>query len=152
MADEKLTITTGFWDRWLLFVGWLLAVFGLLLGFLNQTRLFDVAFNRQIDSVFWSNGVPAESIELFQAWIYGVLGATVSGWGVFIVFLARYPFRRRERWARNCIAVGITVWYIADTSISLYFGVTFNAVFNTVLAFLVCAPIMATREEFRGHS
>ena len=141
-----------FWDRWLLFVGWLLVVFGLLLGFLNQTQLFDVAFNRQINSVFWPDEVPAASIELFQAWIYGVLGTTVSGWGVFIVFLARYPFRKRERWARDCVIVGITLWYITDTSISLYFGVTFNAVFNTVLAGVVYAPLVATRGEFNSHS
>ena len=140
-----------FWNRWLLFVGWLLVVFGLLLGFLNQTQLFDVAFNRQIDPVFWPTGIATESIAFFQAWIYGVLGATVSGWGVFVVFLAAYPFKKRERWAWNCIAAGITLWYIADTSISLYFGVTFNAVVNTVLAGLVCAPLLATREEFRGH-
>lgn len=140
-----------FWNRWLLLVGWMLVVFGLLLSFLNQTQLFEVAFNRQIDPIFWPAGVVAESIEAFQAWIYGVVGATVSGWGVFIVFLAGNPFRKRERWAWNCIAVGITLWYIADTTISLYFGVTFNAVVNTVLAGLVCAPLLATREEFRGH-
>lgn len=140
-----------FWNRWLLFAGWLLVVFGLLLAFLNQTHLFDVAFNRQIDPVFWPAGVAAESIDSFQSWIYGVLGATVSGWGVFVVFLARYPFTKRERWARNCIAAGITLWYIADTSISLYFGVTFNAVVNTVLAGLVYTPLLATRQEFKGH-
>ena len=140
-----------FWNRWLLFAGWLLVVFGLLLAFLNQTQLFDVAFNRQIDPVFWPAGVAAESIDSFQSWIYGVLGATVSGWGVFVVFLARYPFTKREHWARNCIAAGITLWYIADTSISLYFGVTFNAVVNTVLAGLVYTPLLATRQEFKGH-
>jgi len=136
------------WDRWLMLVGWLLVVFGLLLGFLNQTHLFDLAFNRQIDSVFWPNGTAVESIEKFQAWIYGVLGFTVSGWGVFVIFLARHPFSKRERWARNCIFVGITLWYITDTAISLYFGVIFNAVFNTVLAVLVYVPLVATRGEF----
>jgi hypothetical protein len=152
MADKNLTIRTGFWDRWLVFVGWLLAVFGLLLAFFNQTPVFDVAFNRQIDAVFWPNEVPAEGIESFKTWIYGVLGATVSGWGVFILFLARFPFKKRERWARNCIAAGITVWYLADTSISLNFGVTFNALFNTLLAGFVYAPLLATRKEFGGHS
>ena len=141
-----------FWDRWLLLVGWLLVVFGLLLAFLNQTQLFDVAFNRQINSVFWTDEIPAASIELFQAWIYGVLGATLSGWGIFIVFLVRYPFRKRERWARNCIIAGITLWYITDTSISLFFGVTFNAIFNTVLAALFYAPLVATRGEFSSDA
>ena len=144
--------TAKFWDRWLLLVGWLLVVFGLSLAFLNQTQLFDVAFNRQINSAFWTDGIPAASIELFQAWIYGVLGATLSGWGVFVVFLARHPIRNRERWARNCVFAGITLWYITDTSISLFFGVTFNSIFNTVLAALVYAPLVATRGEFSNDT
>jgi hypothetical protein len=146
MASPKI------WDRWLLFVGWLLVVFGLLLGFLNQTQLFDVSFNNQINPVFWPVGGPDESIELFQTWIYGVLGFTVSGWGVFVVFLARHPFKKRERWARNCIFVGITLWYITDTAISLHFGVIFNAVFNTALAVLVYVPLVATWKEFKSHA
>ena len=137
-----------FWDRWVLLVGWLLVIFGLLLGFFNQTQLFDIAFNDQINSVFWPDGVPVESIERFQAWIYGVLGVTVSGWGVFIVFLAWHPFAKRELWARNCIFAGITLWYITDTTISFYFGVTFNAVFNTGLAVLVYVPLVATWKDF----
>jgi hypothetical protein len=140
------------WDRWLLLVGWLLMVFGLLLGFFNQTAPFDIAFNHQINPVFWTDGTPPEGVEAFQSWIYGVLGCTVSGWGVFLVFLARRPFRKRERWARNCIFAGITLWYITDTSVSLYFGVTFNAVFNTALALLVYVPLLATRGEFGNQS
>jgi hypothetical protein len=146
MASAKL------WDRWLLLVGWLLVVFGLLLGFLNQTQLFDLAFNRQINSVFWPNGTPVASIEQFQAWIYGVLGFTVSGWGVFVIFLAGNPFSKRERWARNCVFVGITLWYITDTAISLYFGVIFNAVFNTVLAVLFYVPLVATWKDFNRQA
>jgi len=144
--------STNLWDRWLLFVGWLLVVFGLLLGFLNQTEPFDSAFNRQINPVFWTDGAPPPGVEAFQGWIYGVLGCTVSGWGVFVVFLARHPFRKRERWARNCIAAGIALWYITDTSISLYFGVVFNAVFNTALAALVYVPLVVTRGEFGNET
>lgn len=67
-----------FWDKWLLVVGWVLSVFGLLLAFANQTWLFDIVFNRLVNAVFWPSNVAMESIEPFQAWIYGVLGATVS--------------------------------------------------------------------------
>jgi hypothetical protein len=81
------------WNLWLLLVGWLLVIFGLSLGFFNQSQLFDVAFNRQVNSVFWPNEIPVESIESFQTWIYGVLGFTVSGWGVFVIFLGLHPFR-----------------------------------------------------------
>ena len=144
--------SANFWDRWLLFVGWLLVVFGLLLAFFNQSQVFDLAFNRQINAVFWPNSEQGRNVELFQTWIYGVLGATVSSWGVFVVFLARAPLRQREKWARNCILAGITLWYVTDTAISLFFGVAFNAAFNTVLAALVYVPLIATRGEFRNAS
>jgi len=142
-------IADQFWNRWLLCVGWLLVVFGLMLGFFNQTQLFDLAFNRQINSVFWSTSAAVDSMRSFQAWIYGVLGFTVSGWGVFFIFLVCYPFKNREKWARNCIFAGITLWYILDTGLSLYFNVTFNAAFNTVLAVLVYVPLAATWKDFR---
>ncbi|VAW40610.1 hypothetical protein MNBD_CHLOROFLEXI01-4485, partial [hydrothermal vent metagenome] len=49
-----------------------------------------------------------------------MLGTTVAGWGIFMAFLAQYPFKAREKWVWNCFAVGITVWYITDTAISAY--------------------------------
>lgn len=141
-----------FWDKWLLVVGWVLSVFGLLLAFANQTWLFDIIFNRHVNTVFWPSNVAMESIEPFQAWIYGVLGATVSGWGVFIVFLARQPFKRRERWAWNCIFAGITLWFFPDTAISVYFGVFINVAFNIVVATVVYLPLVATRHQFKNSN
>jgi hypothetical protein len=35
---------------------------------------------------------------------------------------------------------------LLDTALSLYFGVFFNAVFNTLLVFLVLPPLTATRK------
>ena len=76
----------------------------------------------------------------FQRFVYGVLGMTVAGWGVFFIYVARYPFRRRERWAWTCIFAGITLWFIPDTAISAYFGVYVNVALNvTIAAPGVCA-------------
>ena len=138
-----------FWNRWLVVVGWLLIAFGLAMAVLNQTWLFDLLFNRRVDPVFWPAGSAPANLESFQTWIYGVLGATVAGWGVFVVFLARNPLKRRERWAWNCIFVGITLWFLVDTAISACFGVFFNVLFNSVLTVLVFAPLIATRRDFR---
>lgn len=138
----------NFWQKWLLAVGIYLVAFGLVLAFFNQTRLMDLAFNDQIDPVFWgTDGIP-ENAAHFQAWVYGVLGATVSGWGIFLAFLAHYPFKAREKWAWNCIAFGIGTWFVVDTAISAYYGVTFNVVFNTALLLLVGLPLLFTRKGF----
>ena len=140
------------WDTWMVAVGWILVVFGILLAFANQTRLFDVVFNNQVNTVFWSSPVAPESVVPFQRFIYGVLGMTVAGWGVFFIYVARYPFRRRERWAWTCIFAGITLWFIPDTAISAYFGVYVNVALNVTIAILVYVPLIATRRLFKNMS
>ncbi len=137
-----------FWQRWLFAVALVIILFGLALAFFNQTPVFDLLFNRQVDPVFWGGqGPPAESAA-FQRWAYGVLGATVAGWGVFLAFIAAAPFRRRERWAWSCVALGIALWYLADTALSLANRVYFNAAFNTLLLVLVALPLVLTRRQF----
>lgn len=137
------------WDTWLETVGWALLLFGLVLAFLNQTGPWEAAFNRHVDPMFWSAAGPDAAGTLFQRWAYGVMGAVVAGWAVFIVFMARYPFRRRERWAWRCVFLGITFWYVLDSALSVYFGVIFNVIVNTLLAILVYIPLAASRAEFK---
>ena len=138
-----------FWQRWLLVVSVVIVVFGLMMAFFNGTVLFQI-FDRLINPVFWSAGELPEGVNEFQRFVYGVLGATMAGWGIFITFMAQYPFKSKERWAWNCIALGLGVWYVADTGISLYHGVSFNALFNTVLMIVVVPPLVFTRKEFQG--
>ena len=137
----------SFWQRWLLVVGLVIAAFGLVMAFLNGTAVFEL-FNRQIDPVFWGAGDMPEAAARFRQWAYGAWGATVAGWGIFVVFIAHYPFRHRERWTWNCLIAGLLVWYLADTAISLYFKVYFNAAFNTLLLILVTLPLACTRKRF----
>lgn len=142
----------SFWQRWLLVVSLVIVAFGLLLALFNQTPVFDFLFNNQINPVFWGTEPLAAQAVMFQKWIYGVLGATVTGWGVAIAFIAHHPFRRKERWAWNCLATGMLVWFIADTSISLYFKVVFNAAFNILLLVAIFLPLLFTRRYFvNGH-
>jgi hypothetical protein len=140
-----------FWQRWLYGAGLLVMAFGLLIAVLSGTALFDTVFNHQINPVFWDTKTVDGPTQDFQRWIYGVLGATVAGWGVFLAFMAHSPFKRRERWARDCIAAGIGLWFVVDTAISLYRGVYFNAlVVNVPLLVIVALPLWFTRGEFEA--
>lgn len=138
----------SFWNWWLLAVSSLLTLFGLALAFFNQAPIFDSLFNNQINAVFWPPTEVTPEIATFQQWAYGVLGATVAGWGIVVAFVARYPFLKRERWAWNALAMGTTLWFITDTSISLYFRVGFNAAINTLVFILVWVPLLFTRKDF----
>jgi hypothetical protein len=117
------------------------------MALLSGTPLFDL-FNQQIDPAFWRANTPGEGTKLFQQWVYGVWGATIAGWGVFITFIARYPFGAKEKWSWNCLAAGMLAWFVMDTSLSLYYRVFFNAAFNTVLLILVALPLLFARRYF----
>lgn len=137
----------NFWKIWLFAVAVVMASFGVLMAFLNQTAAFAV-FNREINVVFWPTGEVGRGLPQFQSWVYGVWGATVAGMGIFAAYVARYPFARRERWARQCLAAGTVVWFVLDTFISLAFGVVFNALFNTLVFLLIVAPLVFTWRDF----
>lgn len=139
----------NFWKVWLFVVAVVIAVFGVLMAFLNQTAVFEV-FNREINFVFWPTGEVGREVPEFQSWVYGVWGATVAGMGIFAAYVAHYPFARKEKWARQCLAVGTVVWFVLDTSISLAFGVVFNALFNTVIFLLIVVPLAFTWKEFEA--
>jgi len=87
------------------------------------------------------------------------IGSTVCGVprlpdrGIFLAYIVRYPFAKKEQWARECAAVGLVVWFLLDTSLSIYYGVFFNVAFNSLLLVAAAMPLMFTRREFaRGRS
>ena len=139
----------NFWQKWLLIVGIYLIVFGIYLTFFSQSSFMDYLFNNNINPTFWVDSEIPENTQRFQGWIYGVLGAVIAGWGTLISFWAYYPFKTRERWAWIGLAYGSGLWYIADTTISAIYGVTFNVVFNTILLFFLAAPLVFTKRFFK---
>jgi len=137
-----------FWQKWLFIVALIISVFGLFLALFNQSLFFDLVFNNQIDPIFWGRQDSPEVVSSYQGWIYGVLGATVCGWGITLAFIAHYPFKQREQWAWNCILIGMTTWFIVDTSLSITFNVYFNALFNLLIFTLVFIPLIFSRKMF----
>jgi hypothetical protein len=138
----------AFWQRWLVAVGVAVTAFGLGLALLNQTPIFEVLFNDRVNSAFFGNGPLPSDANAFQRWIYGVLGATVAGWGVTMTFIAAGPFLRRERWSWTCLASSVVLWFSFDTAISLAFRVGVNVVFNIVLLIAVGFPLVFARKHF----
>ncbi|TET54165.1 MAG: hypothetical protein E3J64_02330 [Anaerolineales bacterium] len=139
------------WQRWLVAVGLAMVAFGIVMTFLNGTALFDV-FNEQIDPVFWGTATLPDGARVFQRWVYGAWGATVAGLGVLVACVAHYPFKKGEAWSRNCLVVGMGVWYVLDTGVSIWFGVYFNALFNTALLALMAIPLALTWGAFASGS
>jgi hypothetical protein len=136
-----------FWQRWLFTLGLAIIFFGLILAFFNQAALLGFNFNQLINAVFWPSEKINDQMLMFQKWIYGVLGAVMAGWGVFIAFIAYGPFQRKEHWSWNCLLLGFILWYLPDTAISVYFKVYFNALINTFLFGAAILPLVLTRKH-----
>lgn len=107
-----------FWTAWLMVVSLTMAVFGILMALLNQTRLFGGLMG-EIENVFWPNGGATLGLLQFQEWVLGVWGATVAGFGLLAALVGGNAFGRRERWARDALAAALALWFLLDTALSL---------------------------------
>ena len=67
------------WQKFLLIVSIVLTLMGLFIALFNQTSLFELSFNKNINPSFFNDNIILSNFIQFQSWIYGVLGATVFG-------------------------------------------------------------------------
>jgi hypothetical protein len=123
----------------------MIVLLGLFIALLNGTSLFK-PFGDQFDQAFWPSGGMTDQDRQFQQWVYGVVGATMVGWGLFMFLILKNAFPKREKWAWNGILFGVFAWYVIDTGISGYHGVGANVLLNTAILLLVLIPLMATRK------
>jgi hypothetical protein len=138
----------SFWQKWLIVVCIYNIVFGLLLALFGQFQFMDVLLNQYFDPIFWPDGQITEGALQYKNWITSVLGSVVASWGMLIGFIAYYPFRRKEKWAWNAIAIAVLFWFVIDTACSLYYDVAINAAFNLFTLALLMMPLLFTRKYF----
>jgi hypothetical protein len=135
------------WHKWLLAVCLVVIAFGVFIALLSWTPLFGI-FNDLVDGVFWSGSTPDDATGQFILWAYGMLGATMAGWGIALAYMVKYPFARKEKWSWNAIALGLAVWFVVDTFMSVYTKAYFNVGVNVMLIVLAGIPILMSRKSF----
>jgi hypothetical protein len=144
----KETIMFSVWHKLLLLslAGQVLLGIGLTVA--GTSALF-APLNDGIAADIWGNTGAPEGMAVYQQFALGVMGAVTAGWGVTGLFLAWFGIGRQQRWAWWALAEGVTVWFVLDTGLCLWLGVTTNVLFNTVLAILLAVPLAGT---YRGTS
>lgn len=81
-------------------------------------------------------------------WLFGIIGGTIVGFHVLMVFISENAFKRRETWAWWAMVAGMTGWFVIDSGISLYYGAIHNVVLiNLVALILIGVPLVMTRRE-----
>lgn len=138
-----------FWQRWLSYSSLLFALFGIVFAVYGNNPFF-MPYNKALAHIFWmSDNIPVEIVP-FKAFIWGPLGGTIACCYILLAFIAWFPFRRKERWARNAIIVAFGVWVVLDSAICLYYGVYFQIYIINAFSILVKAlPIIFTWREFK---
>ncbi len=139
--------TFSFWQKWLFTFSLVFVLIGIIMTFFSGSSIFSL-LNQQIDPVFWGFDSTSNSIKEYQRFIYGVLGATMAGWGIFLAFISHFPFKNREVWSRYCITTGLLLWFSIDTSISIYYKVYINVVGNLFFLIFTMLPIVFTKKYF----
>lgn len=132
-----------FWQRWLFTTTLVVTGAGVglaLFGGTLLTRVLDPAFHM----VFWGDQPIAPPARAYQAWIYGVLGATLAGWGTCLAFLVQQALAHRESWAHWAIGAGLVVWFVPDTALSYLAGVYANVLLNCLILAALGLPLLMT--------
>jgi hypothetical protein len=145
MSDNRFLL----WRNWLLAVCAMVIVFGLIIALLSWSPLFGI-FNELVNGVFWNGSAPDANTGQFVLWAYGMLGATMAGWGVTLAFIVYHPYTKKERWAWNSIVIGLSVWFVIDTLMSVYTRAYFNVGVNVLLIIMAGIPLLMSRKSFNA--
>lgn len=140
---------------WYLFLFWaniLTLVIGLLIAFAGNAFLFDF-HNTGTEQVF-NEGIALTGDTLrLKNWLFGIIGATMAGFNILAIFILKFAFKERKIWAWNALFVGISVWFLIDSAVSLRFGAAYNVYAVNVPALLsFYIPLGFLRKYFLNSS
>ncbi len=137
-----------FWRRWLTYANVMALGVGFLAAFASNSFIFDL-YNNHTEAVFF-NGEPfSPEVIKFKTWIFAVLGATIIGFHVLMIFISEYAFKKREKWSYYALWTGLMSWFLIDTTISAAYGAFYNILMINVMALiLIAVPLLATWKVF----
>jgi hypothetical protein len=75
----------------------------------------------------------------------GLMGAVVIGWGTTVLILVRHSVRVERSMATiiwRSLMSGLSIWFVADSTISLLNGFWPNAIINLVFFILFVIPVL----------
>lgn len=126
----------------------LLAILGGMIVFGLSLVLFDnrhvPGLHVAINQVLWQrDDMPAEVVT-YHRFVHAVLGATIASWALALALVVQHAMARRERWAWWAVAASTAIWFVPDTSASLWWGVWPNAIFNVACLATFAVPLAMT--------
>ncbi|MBK5278611.1 MAG: hypothetical protein JJE09_07080 [Bacteroidia bacterium] len=125
---------------------------GIIFAFFGKNILF-LPYDKMLAQVFWNTNQFPQQAEPFRAFIYAPLGGTITCAYILLAFIAYYPFKQKQPWARNAIITAFGFWVIIDSAVCIYFGVYAQVYFINVFSITVKAlPIIFTWKSFERQA
>lgn len=139
-----------FWRKWLTYANLMTVGVGLLVALAGNSVFFDIHNN--FTKVVFFNGVEfSEEVLRFKNWLFGIIGGTIVGFHVLMIFISENAFSKKEPWAYKALWSGLASWFVIDSAISFYYGALHNIVLiNLVALVIIGVPLVATKREFVG--
>ena len=137
-----------FWQNWLMAVGALCAVMGLVLGVFSLTAI--TAFTGLFDPIFWPDAGPDAGTVRFQRYVIGGAGGMTAAWGILIFAIARSALSRPELPILNALTASVIAWFVIDSAAKIAAGAAFFVAGNVPLLVLLLIPLIRVRGAVGG--
>lgn len=138
-----------FWQKWLTYANILTIGIGFLCAFLGNSIFFEL-HNAQTKEVFFAGEEFSSGTLAMKNWLFGVIGGTIVGFHLLMVFISENAFKRKERWAYYAMWSGMISWFLIDSAISYYTGAVHNVVLiNLPAMVMIGLPLLMTWKAFK---
>lgn len=137
-----------FWQQCLFWANIMFIIMGLLVAFAGNSILFDM-HNAGTSKEFLAGEAIEGDILRLKNWLFGIIGATLAGFHLLMVYIIKYAFKQKEKWAWNCMAFATLLWFTVDSGISIYYGAAYNVyLINLVALVFIGIPLIMTWKVF----
>lgn len=148
MTPPPLPGRFRFWWRCLLLLSALFAVQAaswMFLGSFDPLGFYEGYMAR----AFWGADALPPDADLAFAFTLVPFGATTAAYFVLVFLIVHQAFPRRERWAYGTVVGATLVWFVLDTSLSIWHGAWFNVwIVNLPCITALAIPLLGLRPYF----
>ncbi|MBN1582362.1 MAG: hypothetical protein JXA89_16770 [Anaerolineae bacterium] len=107
------------WWMWLLVVSIAGCVGGVVLAL--GTTVFEPALDAIWSFVFGADATPSAADRVMFNVAIAIGGGLQAGASAMIAFMAVHPLRRGERWAWVACVLGLSLWLVLDTGLTVWY-------------------------------
>lgn len=137
-----------FWQKWLTYANVMALMVGLLAAFFIDSLVFDI-YNENIQAQYNDGNPLPDHMNLMKKWLFGIIGGTIAGFQLLIIFISEHAFKKKEKWAWTAIMTAMLLWFVVDSGVSIACSAWFNVWFINLPSFiLILIPLIATRKMF----